>query len=347
MNGTRAATKVGRLDGVVSLGRVQTPTLALIVRRDLEIDAFVPETYFQVDARFELDESRTYVGRWFEGREDRTPERERAEAVAAAAGGAPTRPCVSVKRKERKERPPLLYDLTSLQREANRRFGMSAAPHAGRRPAALRGLVERRRHHLPANAHRSSCPPTRSRRSSRSPAAGRHPRLPAARRVRRRAGRAAAGARRQRRQGRRPPRDHPHRRAAARRAVRRRPAASTTWSPAGSWPCSTPTPGSRTPRSSPRPAARASAPRASGCWRPAGARPRSATRPAHRPRSATTRTSPSRRCRGSTRASPAAAPRPRCSRSRPSRRAATPRPRCWARWRRPAARSTTRSCARR
>ena len=126
MNGTRAATKVGRLDGVVSLGRVQTPTLALIVRRDLEIDAFVPETYFQVDARFELDESRTYIGRWFEGREDRTPERERAEAVAAAAGGAPAT-VVSVKRKERKERSPLLYDLTSLQREANRRFGMSAA----------------------------------------------------------------------------------------------------------------------------------------------------------------------------------------------------------------------------
>ena len=126
MNGTRAATKVGRLDGVVSLGRVQTPTLALIVRRDLEIDAFVPETYFQVDARFELDECRTYVGRWFEGREDRTPERERAEAVAAAAGGAPAT-VVSVKRKERKERSPLLYDLTSLQREANRRFGMSAA----------------------------------------------------------------------------------------------------------------------------------------------------------------------------------------------------------------------------
>jgi DNA topoisomerase-3 len=126
MNGTRAATKVGRLDGVVSLGRVQTPTLALIVRRDLEIDAFVPETYFQVDARFELDESRTYVGRWFEGREDRTAERERAEAVAAAARGAPST-VLSVKRKERKERPPLLYDLTSLQREANRRFGMSAA----------------------------------------------------------------------------------------------------------------------------------------------------------------------------------------------------------------------------
>jgi len=126
MNGTRAATKVGRLDGVVSLGRVQTPTLALIVRRDLEIDAFVPETYFQVDARFELDGDRSYVGRWFEGKADRTAERERAEAVATAARGADAT-VASVRRKERRERPPLLYDLTSLQREANRRFGMSAS----------------------------------------------------------------------------------------------------------------------------------------------------------------------------------------------------------------------------
>ena len=56
MNATRAATVKGRaLGGVVSLGRVQTPTLALIVRRDLEIDAFEPETYFQVDAHFQLD----------------------------------------------------------------------------------------------------------------------------------------------------------------------------------------------------------------------------------------------------------------------------------------------------
>ena len=56
MNATRAATVKGRsLGGVVSLGRVQTPTLALIVRRDLEIDAFEPETYFQVDARFGLE----------------------------------------------------------------------------------------------------------------------------------------------------------------------------------------------------------------------------------------------------------------------------------------------------
>jgi len=98
MNATRAATVKGRaLGGVVSLGRVQTPTLALIVRRDVEIDAFVPQTYFQVDARFGLEGPRAYVGRWFEGKEDRTPEREIAEAVAAAAGGAPAT-VASVKR---------------------------------------------------------------------------------------------------------------------------------------------------------------------------------------------------------------------------------------------------------
>jgi DNA topoisomerase III len=125
MNGTRAATKAGRLEGVVSLGRVQTPTLALIVRRDLEIDAFVPEDYFQVDASFALDGHRSYVGRWFEGRDDRTPDRERAEQVASQASGADAT-VASVKRKERRQRPPLLYDLTTLQREANSRFGMSA-----------------------------------------------------------------------------------------------------------------------------------------------------------------------------------------------------------------------------
>jgi DNA topoisomerase-3 len=127
MNATRAATVRGRaLGGVVSLGRVQTPTLALIVRRDLEIDAFEPETYFQVDARFGLDGPRTYTGRWFEGKEDRTAERDRAEAVASAAAGAPAL-VESVKRTERKTRPPLLYDLTSLQRDANSRYGLSAS----------------------------------------------------------------------------------------------------------------------------------------------------------------------------------------------------------------------------
>ncbi|MGZ4431296.1 MAG: DNA topoisomerase, partial [Gaiellales bacterium] len=121
MNATRAATVRGRaLGGVVSLGRVQTPTLALIVRRDAEIDAFVPETYFQVDARFALDGPRGYTGRWFEGKEDRTADRDRAEGIAVAAAGSDAQ-VLTVKRTERKQRPPLLYDLTSLQREANSR----------------------------------------------------------------------------------------------------------------------------------------------------------------------------------------------------------------------------------
>ena len=127
MNSTRAATVRGRaLGGVVSLGRVQTPTLALIVRRDLAIDAFVPETYFQVDARFQLDGARSYTGRWFSGKEDRTPERERADAAADAARGKPAT-VEQVKKTERKTRPPLLYDLTSLQRDANSRYGLSAS----------------------------------------------------------------------------------------------------------------------------------------------------------------------------------------------------------------------------
>jgi DNA topoisomerase-3 len=127
MNATRAATVRGRaLGGVVSLGRVQTPTLALIVRRDLEIDAFEPETYFQVDARFELDGPRSYTGRWFEGKADRTPERDVAERVAGAARGQ-VATVEQVKKTERKTKPPLLYDLTSLQRGANSGYGISAS----------------------------------------------------------------------------------------------------------------------------------------------------------------------------------------------------------------------------
>jgi DNA topoisomerase-3 len=128
MNATRAATvKARALGGVVSLGRVQTPTLALIVNRDAQIDAFEPETYFLVEARFKLDGRgvRRYKGRWFFEKDERIPDRERAERVASAADGAA---CTveSVRRTDRRERAPLLYDLTSLQREANNRFGLTA-----------------------------------------------------------------------------------------------------------------------------------------------------------------------------------------------------------------------------
>jgi DNA topoisomerase III len=123
MNATRAATIRGRawVGGVVSLGRVQTPTLALLVKREREIQAFVPEPYWLVHAEFDP----RYQGLWFEGDETRLKEAKRAEEIAAKVSGKDGI-VESVERKEQSERAPLLYDLTSLQRDANRRFGFSA-----------------------------------------------------------------------------------------------------------------------------------------------------------------------------------------------------------------------------
>jgi len=123
MNATRAATIRGRawVGGVVSLGRVQTPTLALMVKREREIQAFVPEPYWLVHAQFDP----RYDGLWFEGEETRLKDGKRADEIAAKASGADGL-VESVERKEQSERAPLLYDLTSLQRDANRRYGFSA-----------------------------------------------------------------------------------------------------------------------------------------------------------------------------------------------------------------------------
>jgi DNA topoisomerase III len=124
MNATRAATIRGRawVGGVVSLGRVQTPTLAMIVKREREIQAFVPEPYRLVHATFDP----RYSGLWFEGDETRIfGDLARAEQIVAKVKGKDGT-VESVERKEQSERAPLLYDLTSLQRDANRRFGFSA-----------------------------------------------------------------------------------------------------------------------------------------------------------------------------------------------------------------------------
>src|SRR5256714_2346713 len=124
MNATRAATIRGRawVGGVVSLGRVQTPTLAMIVRREREIQAFVPRPYRLVRATFDP----RYEGLWFEGDETRIfGDLERADRIVEKVSGAEGT-VELVERKEQSERSPLLYDLTSLQRDANRRFGFSA-----------------------------------------------------------------------------------------------------------------------------------------------------------------------------------------------------------------------------
>ena len=130
MNATRAATIRLRssFDGAVSLGRVQTPTLAIIARREEEIRAFVPEPYWLVDATFEAVAATgaRYEGRFHAGAQaapgDRRGGRRRSSRPSAAARGEITK----LEKTTRKERAPLLYDLTSLQREANTRFGFSA-----------------------------------------------------------------------------------------------------------------------------------------------------------------------------------------------------------------------------
>jgi DNA topoisomerase-3 len=127
MNATRAATIRLRssFDGAVSLGRVQTPTLALIARREEEIRAFVPEAYWLVDAAFEADGARRYEGRYHAGAQPRMKTAQEAQAVVDAVRGQAGE-ITKLDKTKRKERSPLLYDLTSLQREANNRYGFSA-----------------------------------------------------------------------------------------------------------------------------------------------------------------------------------------------------------------------------
>jgi DNA topoisomerase-3 len=127
MNATRAATIRLRssFDGAVSLGRVQTPTLALVARREEEIRAFVPEPYWLVEALFAADGERVYRGRLHQGANPRLPSAAEAEAIVAAVRDR-TGEITKLEKKEQRDRAPLLYDLTSLQREANSRFGYSA-----------------------------------------------------------------------------------------------------------------------------------------------------------------------------------------------------------------------------
>jgi DNA topoisomerase III len=130
MNATRAATIRLRssFDGAVSLGRVQTPTLAIVARREEEIRAFEPEPYWLVDATFEPtagEAGRRYDGRYHATANPRLKTAAEAEAVVAAVRDQPGA-ITKLEKSTKKERAPLLYDLTSLQRDANTRFGFSA-----------------------------------------------------------------------------------------------------------------------------------------------------------------------------------------------------------------------------
>ena len=121
MNASRAFTL--RYDALLSVGRVQTPTLALLVRRRREIEQFKPEKFAVLTADFG-----DYSGMWFSpacAPDNRLKDKAAAEAIAAKVKGKPAS-VASVTVQRRKNPPPQLYDLTSLQRDANSILGFTA-----------------------------------------------------------------------------------------------------------------------------------------------------------------------------------------------------------------------------
>jgi DNA topoisomerase-3 len=137
INGTRAMTAFNSRDGgffLTTVGRVQTPTLSIVVEREEKIRKHVPRDYWELRATFDAQAGQ-YEGKWFdaafkknaddpEQRADRLWDAAAAEAIAAASRGQPA--SVSEESKPTTSSCPALYDLTTLQREANSRFGFSA-----------------------------------------------------------------------------------------------------------------------------------------------------------------------------------------------------------------------------
>ncbi|HEX2855047.1 MAG TPA: DNA topoisomerase 3 [Opitutaceae bacterium] len=138
INGTRALTKRmfgSRAGNVASVGRVQTPTLAIVYARELEIRNFKPRAFWRVTAKFEIAKG-SYEGVYqrpnFKKSEDdehdridRIWDKALAEAVLAACQGQPLAG-VTEEKKASTQAAPRLYDLTTLQREANNRYGLPA-----------------------------------------------------------------------------------------------------------------------------------------------------------------------------------------------------------------------------
>ena len=137
LNGTRALTAFNSRNGgfnVTSAGRVQTPTLVILAEREQEIRSFVPRTYYEVHADFEVAKGE-YAARWF--REDfekdesdphlkaeRLWTKEEADEIVVRCQDKTG--IVEENKKPAKQAPPLLFDLTSLQREAGNKHGFSA-----------------------------------------------------------------------------------------------------------------------------------------------------------------------------------------------------------------------------
>ncbi|WP_432258727.1 DNA topoisomerase III [Cupriavidus sp. TMH.W2] len=137
INGTRAMTAFNSKGGgffLTTVGRVQTPTLSIVVEREEKIKHFVPRDYWEVHAEF-IAAAGLYEGRWFdpkfkknefdpEARESRLWSEAEAKSIVAACRDKPG--TVTEESKPSTQQSPALFDLTTLQREANSRFGFSA-----------------------------------------------------------------------------------------------------------------------------------------------------------------------------------------------------------------------------
>ncbi len=142
INGTRAMTAFNSKEGgffLTTVGRVQTPTLSIVVEREEAIRQFVPKSYFEVTATFQAKNGQ-YEGKWFDpsfkksdtapdARAERLWSLEAAQAIVTQCQGKPV--VVKDDAKSSTQAPPALFDLTTLQREANARFGFSAKNSLG------------------------------------------------------------------------------------------------------------------------------------------------------------------------------------------------------------------------
>ena len=130
INGTRAMTAFNSRDGgffLTTVGRVQTPTLSIVVEREEQIRAFISKDYWEIHATFTAQAGQ-YAGKWFDAAlrtdRDRVWSADEAQTIANAVRNQPA--TVKEESKPTTQASPLLFDLTSLQREANNKFGFSA-----------------------------------------------------------------------------------------------------------------------------------------------------------------------------------------------------------------------------
>ncbi len=129
MNATRALTARGREaghDALYSIGRVQTPTLAMMVARETEIAAFVPRDYWEVAAALTTADGAAFPAQWRHDKAARLASAQLAGDLVARDTASSEIVVERVRAKTVKEPPPQLFDLTTLQRTANRRYGFSA-----------------------------------------------------------------------------------------------------------------------------------------------------------------------------------------------------------------------------